>query len=117
MHIKQSANIDNLKPQLWAAFGFCRGVFLELGLTEAVLASGSDGKHKRASLHYDGFAFDLRTHNIPPERLMTVYSFIKTRLLLDGYDVVLEDQGTPNEHIHIEYDPKPGGPIWLARVV
>ncbi len=63
-----------------------------------VLTSGTEGKHKAASLHYVGQALDLRMPSHPE----SVVPDLKDRLG-DDYDVVVE-----GDHLHIEFQPKRG---------
>lgn len=66
---------------------------------DAIITSARDGVHKRASLHYQGQAIDLRTFDMPPGREHDVVRELKNVLGPD-FDVVLEP-----DHIHLEYDP------------
>ena len=72
--------------------------------TEAVITSANDRTHKQGSLHYQDRALDLRVHSLSNDEKDQVASELRSALGLD-YDVLLEDQGTPTEHIHIDYDP------------
>ena len=75
-----------------------------LGLThDIVVTSGNDSKHKVGSKHYSDEALDIRTKNIAEPHKFA--STIRRRLGPD-YDVILEDEEGPNEHLHCEFDPK-----------
>lgn len=50
-------------------------------------------------------AFDARTHNVPRAKLPMLVATVRARLG-DEFDVILEAEGTPNEHMHVEYDPE-----------
>jgi hypothetical protein len=68
-----------------------------------VVTSLNDGRHGVNSWHFKGRAVDLRVHNVGnPEEL---FEIIRDELG-DDFDVLLEGEGLPNAHIHIEYDPK-----------
>lgn len=73
---------------------------------EFVITSINDGKHMDRSLHYEDRAFDVRTKNIPfSVQKESIRKEIKTALGND-FDVILESEGTDNEHLHVEHDPK-----------
>ena len=75
-------------------------------VTDLVITSGNDGVHMRGSKHYTDEALDFRTKNlsmIDKYRLTTTLAI----RLGKGYDLVLEDKDGPNEHLHVEWDPKP----------
>jgi hypothetical protein len=65
-----------------------------------MLTSGIEGSHGRASLHFAGCAVDLRTLNVPTEKLQPLVERIRAALGAD-FDVVLE-----SNHIHAEFQPK-----------
>lgn len=74
--------------------------------TELVITAGMDGKHMTGSRHYVGEALDIRSKGLlTTDRKETFLEKIRTRLG-PGYDCILEGANTPNEHFHIEYDPK-----------
>ena len=64
------------------------------------ITSGMEGSHSRASLHYVGLAFDIRTRTMPSGELERIREKLAERLG-DTFDVVLE-----STHIHIEHQPK-----------
>lgn len=78
---------------------------LNYGVKECWVTSGNDSKHMKGSLHYEGKALDFRTSNWPMGRQEAILTEIKRSLGTD-YDCLLECMGTPNQHLHIEYDPK-----------
>lgn len=72
---------------------------------DTVVTSINDGRHSAKSRHYIGFAVDLRSKHIhPPDVKDQILDKLKAGL--PGYDVLLEGLGTPNEHYHLEYDPR-----------
>lgn len=71
-----------------------------------VITSALDGKHQRGSKHYTGCAFDIRAAG-PGRADVTSSMVVALRAALAGeFDVVHESIGTPNEHVHVEWDPK-----------
>ena len=69
---------------------------------EPVITSMADGEHSSNSYHYKGRAFDIRTKGTGSATW--IHHELKIRLAHLGFDVVLEDLGEANEHIHIEID-------------
>ncbi len=93
-------------PQIWAAIGVAGDVWPEHGADEAVVTSLNDGRHRATSLHYAGAATDLRIKNLPhPEAKRSAAAELGRRLGRH-FDVVLEDLGGPNEHCHVEFQPR-----------
>ena len=75
-----------------------------------LITSCRDGKHGPNSYHGKGLAVDLRTRGTGlPTQLRD--DLVK-RLSPLGFDIVLEDQGGPNEHIHMEFDLKKAQKIY-----
>lgn len=74
-------------------------------LFDLVITSGNDGTHMKGSLHYLDRALDLRTKNFPTRDLKFQFLAALKLRLGKGYDVIIEDLGGPNEHLHAEYDP------------
>jgi conjugal transfer mating pair stabilization protein TraG len=73
------------------------------GDASCTITSANDGQHSEKSLHYSGNALDFRTKDYLGDKMALVDS-IRTALGPD-FDVVLEDEGLPNEHVHLEYQP------------
>lgn len=70
------------------------------------VTSANDGTHMRDSKHYSDEALDFRTKTLS----ISDKHLFKTTLaqrLGKGYDLVLEDEGGINEHLHVEWDPQP----------
>lgn len=69
-----------------------------------VITSANDGKHMKTSRHYKDEALDVRTHNwsVTPNRSKAfIMGWLQTQLG-PKFTVMLEDEGTPNEHCHIQ---------------
>ena len=80
-----------------------------------VITSLDDSTHSAGSKHYAANnpsnqceAVDVRTKHLPA--ILRDLFAVTMRELLEpmGYDVVMESPGEPNEHLHVEFDPKPG---------
>jgi len=73
---------------------------------DMLVTSGNDKVHARGSKHYTDEALDFRTHHITLGEKLALLAEVKKRLGRN-YDAILEDRGGPNEHLHVEFDPKP----------
>lgn len=65
-----------------------------------VITSGTDGVHKRGSLHYPGKALDYRVRYFDEATRRKVANILQYRLG-QSYDVILK-----STHMHVEHDPK-----------
>lgn len=72
---------------------------------DMLVTSGNDKVHARGSKHYSDEALDFRTKHLTPPEKLALRNMIKERLGRE-FDVILEGVGTPNEHLHVEHDPK-----------
>lgn len=72
-----------------------------------LVTSGNDSRHRDGSAHYKDGALDFRTKHLTPAEKHWLRDKVAERL---GplYDVILEDEGGPNEHLHVERDPARG---------
>lgn len=78
----------------------------ELALpVDQLVTSGNDSMHGHGSKHYDDHALDFRTKHLKRDDKRNLVKAVKRRLGRD-YDVLLEDEGEANEHLHVEFDPK-----------
>ncbi len=97
--IKMGVALQGLHPEMLVALQVAEGVYAEYG-TQCVVTGAKDGKHGRGSLHYKGYAVDLRTRTVPEVMREAVAGVLRERLGAE-FDVVLE-----SDHIHVEFDPK-----------
>jgi hypothetical protein len=105
MRLKPGVRLTGLTPQMALGAVIVRDVYAALDPgCSCTVTSGNDSKHSAASLHYDGKALDYRTHDFTGDK-QQLRQEVKAALGND-FDVVLEGVGTPNEHLHVEYDPK-----------
>lgn len=105
MKLKGGVRLKDLSPQMVMAAMIVNDIFQQRSL-ECVVTSANDSGHSVASLHYSGKALDFRTRYEELNGLeMIVRDEIREALGRD-FDVVLEGVATPNEHLHVEYDPK-----------
>jgi hypothetical protein len=104
MKIKPGASMRGLRPEILLAVVAAETIW-QRHHAEAVITCGTDGKHRRSSAHYTGRAVDLRSRNIAEGHRERAVEQLE-EALGEEYDVVFEGQGTPHEHVHVEYDPK-----------
>jgi hypothetical protein len=105
VNLKYGVHLKDLQPQTVLAMLIVNGIYEKRGL-ECVITSVNDGKHIDASWHYKGRAFDVRTKQAALDgKERELCDEIQAALGPD-FDVVLEAVGTPNEHIHVEFDPE-----------
>lgn len=97
MKIKLGANIQGLKLEMRRVLVDADSIWKYLG-QELVITSGLDGTHSAGSLHYYGYAVDLRTNYFNEEEKLEAVRMLKESLP-HKYDVILEQT-----HIHVEYN-------------
>lgn len=102
---KEDVSIFGTKAEIVLAILVAERIYEKYGI-ELVVTSLCDGTHSETSLHYAGFAVDLRTWNIEPteEHPALVPQIIADEIreaLTADYDVVLE-----SNHVHIEFQPR-----------
>lgn len=92
------------------ALGVADSLHREMFGTELEVTSIKDNKHKNGSLHrqdkpewVEADAADIRTRHMDDGQRAIFHRELQARLEPHGFDVV--DEG---DHIHIEFDPKPG---------
>ena len=102
-----SISPGDLRPQLLLALIVADQVYAKHGCEECVITSLNDGGHSVTSLHYAGAAADLRVRDLVAAQIDpdAVAMEISQRLNIH-YDVIYEGHGTPNAHIHVEYQPR-----------
>ena len=102
MKIKQGVNLLGIRNETTVGMMVAESVLAEYG-QELVITSGVDGRHKRASAHASGRAFDVRIWTLRAENTVTAATKSLKAALGSEFDVVEE-----SDHIHIEWDPKTG---------
>jgi len=98
MRYKKGVTLFGVSAEILAALVVADSVWKRLG-EELVVTSITDGKHKFGSLHYLGYAGDVRTRYFQDGGVEAADQLRDA--LTDEYDVVLE-----STHIHIEFQPK-----------
>jgi hypothetical protein len=106
LKLKPGVSLRGLQPPILVALQVAEGVYREIFHRDCWVTSGNDGKHRTGSFHYRGLAVDLRVHNLPDAKLDAPRALAHLREGLGGeFDVLLEGAGTPNAHLHVEFDP------------
>jgi hypothetical protein len=110
--LKPGVNLTRTTTDMYPVFGAVVDAADRLNLPQAMVTSGSDGKHGMltgSTLHPSGNALDFRANNITPKQGEQLSRLVKAQLG-DDYDVVFErSKDGKNNHLHVEYDPKSGG--------
>ncbi len=110
MKLKPGVVLESLSPPMWYAVGFIEAAYQEMAGREVVVTSTNDGDHAKGSKHYTNLAFDVRTLGVlTAEEKMKILAFCKAKLDARGFDTMIHG---PIEHLHCEYDPKPGERLW-----
>ena len=105
-YIKDGVKASDVKLQVIDALLIMQLVLQRFNY-DLVVTSLSDSKHKDTSLHYRGYAVDIRTRDMKVQEVPTVVR--ECRIALGkAYDVVQE-----SDHIHVEYDPDHNGGLTL----
>lgn len=104
IYIVEGVRFRELRPEIYNIFSTLDEVFKGHNL-ECTITSANDKTHMINSRHYRNLALDLRSHFILKGYEQSVVDELRTALGLD-YNILLEALDTPNEHIHLEYDPK-----------
>lgn len=100
MICKTGVKLIGVHPQTFFAIYVADQVYQSVTNKEVTVTSCNDSNHSRTSLHYAGYAVDLRIKDVDKALWETLRTEIAKRLT-DEYDVILE-----SNHIHIEYQPK-----------
>lgn len=99
MQIKDGVIMAGLNLKMRHALKVAESIYKSVGRSEGVtVTSALDGTHSAGSLHYYGYAFDIRTHYFDEDTKHLVYYELVASLGSD-YDVILHPS-----HIHIEYN-------------
>ena len=114
MRLKYSVKLSGLTPQIVLGAVIIADVYTSLDKNAiCTITSANDSIHSPKSLHYgregkytDGLcrALDFRTHDFDGDKQQLLHECKEA--LGPDFDVVLEAEGSPNEHLHVEYDPK-----------
>jgi len=91
---------------MFFACGVVQAVYAARGYRALITAALDSHDSDPIAIHREGRACDFRVHMLKPDELIAIFDELETVLNPLGFDVLYEDKSTPNEHIHIEWDPK-----------
>lgn len=100
--IKQGVIFKVFRPEIYTKFGPISRIFHALG-KECVITSANDSIHKEGSRHYQDKAIDLRSHHLADAFQKHVVLAELKAVLGSSYVVLFENEGTDNEHLHIQW--------------
>lgn len=104
---KQGTEVEVLTSDLLLGLiGFAHIMETTCGAKILTITSVNDGVHKPGSLHYNGNAVDIRSKVFKHELVEKAVSLFRSSPDGPRYDLLFEAPGTPNEHLHLEFDPK-----------
>lgn len=106
IHFKEGVVVGNIKLPLLDGLLRAALVFWRWGY-QLVVTSLSDGTHMSNSLHYRGYAADLRSHDVRAVDVAGLMSALN-RELGKEYQLIHEV-----DHFHLEYDPGRDGGVGL----
>ncbi len=99
--VLENVNLEPLKPPMYVAlFNAWAWLARQCPGVDLVITSAADGVHGRNSLHYVGFAVDLRIWNVPSE-LRQAWRDAIASACGPQFDVLLKA-----DHMHIEFQPE-----------
>jgi hypothetical protein len=94
--VKEGVDLRNLHISMRKALITCEKAYAKIGVTMRITSTG-EGKHSIGSLHYYGYAFDLRTSNVPESRLNELHDLIRKGFEHTRYQIIKE-----KTHFHVE---------------
>lgn len=98
-----SVNIWGLEKEMQPVLKNAANIWLNVAGVDLVVASARDGLHSSGSLHYYGYAVDLRTwtkdHRQMSREEKDDLADRLRHVIGTNYDVIVE-----GDHIHVEYD-------------
>lgn len=100
LRTKHGVSMNGIQPEMVMGINIAYSYFISMGMREMVITSIVDGKHSPGSLHYVGYAADVRIWAIESNGLAEFTQGLAEELG-EEFDVVLE-----KDHIHIEFQPK-----------
>jgi len=104
MKLKGNVRLRGLRPEMLMGHWCVQTVFADRDY-RCVVTSANDSGHGHGSLHFGGSALDYRMKHVALGDKGTIVAAVK-EALTNEFDVLFEGEGTANEHLHVEYQPK-----------
>jgi len=106
IRIGLKCRLQGIRPELIVALIALEGILRKHGDVVVTISHALDGTHTRASIHYAGGALDIVfSSSLEMEvKRQIVEEFIGS--VGQDFDILFEDPGEENEHIHAEWQPK-----------
>lgn len=105
IYTKSGVSVNGIKPEILFAVYVASLILKEMGV-DTVITSALDGQHSRTSLHYVGYAVDIRMRYFTSIENARAATNNITRALTNEYDVILEWGDGSAPHLHVEFQPK-----------
>jgi hypothetical protein len=100
--LKPGVSLKGVQPQIVLAALIVESIYASHSAV-CTITSCNDSAHSTDSFHYRGLALDFRTKDYLSDKKQ-LRDEIAAALGAE-FDVLLENEGKDNEHIHVEYDP------------
>lgn len=105
MKITKSASIQGLKPEMRVVLVEAEKIWKRKNIKDGItITSGTDGIHSAGSLHYYGYALDLRTRYFKKEEALEIS--IELRNILKNKYSPFYGVYYHKTHIHTQYIPE-----------
>lgn len=105
LSLKEGACVKGLKAEVLLGYLIVASVLHTYGYG-AVITEGSGGTHMPESLHYEGYAVDIRSKHVKTIEEKESIMATAVKALGSNFDLILENLGLENEHWHLEFQPK-----------
>lgn len=99
-----SCRFDALHGAIVLALVRAEAIYAAVAQRDCWITSGNDSEHMIGSKHYIGQAVDLRVHHVADEPTRARIAAELRRALGPQFTVLYESPGTPNAHIHVQFD-------------
>ncbi len=99
--LKPGCRFDVLAPAGFAILDALRDI-AKFFPQHSTITAGTNGQHAENSKHHTGEAFDIRSHDMDESKQAQFRESVTMALGMEKFTLLLEDQGRPNEHWHLQ---------------